>query len=213
MEDALARDGRSQATPTACPEACSVVGQRGRRRVGLGGTAGGWRAQTFAALPLLGHSGEGKVRCLFLPSIAQSFQGKERVMQAYAQHPCGRLLVMALMAWVVVWGAPSARAQEDPSRAPEVSLVWQGTEYLCAPGDPESAESAPYLCAPVDPQSAEGELSLCLTVDPQSAEVVARRRAGGNTCRAGDCEAECTGGCMCISTGDGPENCECRCTE
>jgi len=69
-------------------------------------------------------------------------QNKERAMQAFAQHPLVRLMGMALLAWAVVWGTPpSAGAQEDPSRSPDMALVLEGEQYLCAPVDLQSPEA------------------------------------------------------------------------
>jgi hypothetical protein len=63
-------------------------------------------------------------------------------MRAFSQHPCFRLMVMALVAGAVVWGASlSAGAQEDPSGSPTVAPMWQGEQYLSSPVNPKSTES------------------------------------------------------------------------
>lgn len=121
-------------------------------------------------------------------------------MQACIQYPCGRLMVIALLAWAVVWGtSPSARAQEDPARAPEGSLVWQGEQYLCEPVEPERVTDEQYLCTPVE---------------PGHADVVELRKAMSTKCEAGDCAVECGGGkgCACIAESDTPSSCTCICT-
>ena len=100
-------------------------------------------------------------------------QPKALAWQVWAPQRCGcvRRLLIALVAWAVVWGAPpSVRAQEDPTRSSSVALVWQGHQYLCALAEPQSAEGEPYFCAPVAPQSTEGGPYLCAPVASQSAQ-------------------------------------------
>ena len=60
------------------------------------------------------------------------------------KHSCLRLMVMALVVGAGVWGtSPSAGAEEDPSRSPDVALVWQGAQYLCSPVEEDAGEEVP----------------------------------------------------------------------
>ena len=104
------------------------------------------------------------------PALPPPVPPKDQARQAWAPQRWVRLLLLALVAWALGWGTPpSARAQEDPSHAASVALMWQGHQYLCAPAEPQSAQGEPYFCAPVEAQSPEVGPYLCAPVAPPSA--------------------------------------------
>jgi hypothetical protein len=113
------------------------------------------------------------------PSLQQPVQQKDLARQDWAPHLCVRLMMMALVAWAVVWGTPpSASAQEDPSRSSSVALVWQGKQYLCGLVEPQSAEGEPYFCAPGEPQNPEGSPYLCAPVALQNSHAALNSSPG-----------------------------------